>query len=72
MCLSESRVYMPFMPHLSSLPPIPEPAKTPGLSPDWVEIAGLVFSEQELKDVERNIQAVRRRREFRLIQGKRP
>ena len=68
MCLSESRVYTPLMPHLSSLPPQhPKPRSTSGVSFDLVELLQQVFDEPE-REAERRLDAVKRRRDFRLIQ----
>jgi hypothetical protein len=58
------------MPDFSLLPPVPEPAHqtTAGSNSDLVEVLQEVLDEQE-SEVERRLEAVRRRREFRLIQG---
>ena len=58
------------VPDLSLLPPVSEPAPqtTVGSDSDLVEVLQDVLDEQE-SEVERRLEAVRRRREFRLIQG---
>ena len=58
------------MPDLSLMPPVSEPVPqtTVGTDSDLVEVLQEVLDEQE-SEVERRLEAVRRRREFRLIQG---
>ena len=58
------------MPDLSLLPPVPEPnhQTTVRSNVDLVEVLQQFLDEQE-SEVERRLEAVRRRRGFRLIQG---
>lgn len=59
------------MPHLTLLPTASSPAapKPPGMSFDVVETPEVVFDKGALAELEQRLEAVRRRREFRLIQG---
>jgi hypothetical protein len=72
-CLTESEVYMPYIAHLSPLPPTPDqkPRITPDTSFDPVELLQRVFDEPE-REAKRRLEAVRRRREFRLILRTKP
>jgi hypothetical protein len=71
LCLSESRVYMPFTAHLSPPPltQVPKPRGKPAASFRAAEVVHLVFSEWEREDLERSVEAVGRRRALRLIRG---
>jgi hypothetical protein len=51
--------------------PITPERATPGTSFDLVELLQRVFDEPE-REAERRLEAVRRRREFRLVQGAKP
>ena len=59
------------MPHLTLLPSAshPKAETTASMSFDLAEALRLVFDEGELPDLERRLDAVRRRRAFRLIPG---
>jgi hypothetical protein len=50
----------------------PKPWTTPGNNFESIEMLHLVFNEAEREDLDQRIEAVRRRREFRLIQGTKP
>src|SRR5258708_10237881 len=70
LCLSESRVYMPYTAHPLPLPSTPtvEPQTRPDTSFDPVEFLQRLFDEPA-DEAQRRLDAVKRRREFRLIQG---
>jgi len=59
------------MPHLTLLPsaPTPKPQEPAGMGFDLAETLDLVFDDRARAELERRLEAVRRRRKFRLIQG---
>jgi hypothetical protein len=61
---------MPYTAHPLPLPPlaIPEPQTQPHTSFDPVEFLQRLFDEPQ-REAQRRLDAVKRRREFRLIQG---